>query len=302
MQITKAQTVAEYVLGYLPPAMAREIRTLCRVRRGGLSAVREIRIRKSARCSLLFPDESLPLSCIVGEREMEEMIRKISDGALYAHRDSIAGGYISLDFGVRVGLVGVARYEGERLAGVSSFSSVVFRIPGGECAFSEELCEVFYHSVRRGMIIYSPPGVGKTTALRSLAASLGVRMRVAVIDERREFYPDDYRALEVDILSGYKKAAGLEIATRTMSPEVLFIDEIGGGEVEALLGVVRCGIPLVATAHAGSVGELLLRRNLQPLFECGAFDVAVGISRESGGYRITESELSMSTQEKKYEC
>jgi len=140
------------------------------------------------------------------------------------------------------------------------------------------------------MLVYSPPGVGKTTALRSLAMSIGSgsdAKRVAVIDERCEFPEEDFASAEVDILKGYKRKNGIEIATRTMSPEVIIIDEIGADEAAGVAMAVRTGIPLIATAHAASADEVLGKPSLSPLFECGVFDLLVGISFAEGKYRLT---------------
>lgn len=285
----KSRERVEEVLGILPVRMREEIKRVCRSRRGGLSQIREIRVRRFGVSSLLHGHEHIFLFYRPSGEEIEGIVTRLCDGGLYAHRDSISSGYIPMSGGVRVGVCGVARYEYKSVIGVSEMSSLVFRIPGHECAFGEELYRIFCDGVGSGMLIYSPPGVGKTTALRSLAAYLGTRgrRRVAVVDERCEFLPEDYADAEVDLLRGYKRRAGLEIATRTMSPDVVMIDELGGDDAASVIGVVRCGIPLVATAHAASYGELLSKASLAPLLDMGAFDVFVGISSTDGVYRLT---------------
>ena len=229
----------------------------------------------------------------VSREEMEGLVKRLTDGALYAHRDSIASGYICLEGGLRVGVCGHARYDGERLVGVGDISSLIFRIPGGECAFGDEIYSAYLSGVRSGMLIYSPPGVGKTTALRHLAKAIGGRgqLRVAVVDERLEFCESDYSGCDVDILRGYKRRQGIEIATRTMSPDVIIIDEIGGDDAASIIDVLRCGIPIIATAHASSFEEIKAKRSIAPLISIGAFDLFVGIKREGGGYRLRVDRL-----------
>jgi stage III sporulation protein AA len=111
------------------------------------------------------------------------------------------------------------------------------------------------------------------------------------VDERCEFSAEDYSECEVDILRGYKKREGIEIATRTMSPEVLCVDEISGEDGASIAGVVRCGIPIIATSHASSRDELFSKSSLLPLFDCGVFDVFVGISRTDGTYSLSVDRL-----------
>ena len=277
-------------LSYLPERIREEIVRLAESRKGGLGELREIRLRRGGRSHIIIGRERLPLYSVLGDEETRKLVEGLCDGALYAHRDSIASGYLSLCGGIRVGLCGYARYEHRAFVGVSEMRSLLFRIPTDRCEFEEELYEVFKSGIGHGMLIYSPPGIGKTTALRSLARSIGTgkySKRVAVIDERCEFDEDDYQSAEVDILKGYRRREGLEIATRTMSPELVMIDEIGGDDAQGVAQVIKCGIPLVATAHAGSLEELLSRRALFALFECGAFDVFVGIRERMGRYTLS---------------
>lgn len=280
------------ILSILPPNMSCEIRRILRSRAEGEGGVSEIRLRRDGFSSFRMGQENIRIFSRVGREEIDEVVSKICDGALYAHRDSITSGYVSLGGGVRVGLCGRASYEGGRLVGISDMRSLLFRIPTGSCAFSDEIFEIFRLGVGSGMLIYSPPGVGKTTALRSLAASLGSHgYRVAVVDERCEFPEEDYSECEVDILRGYRRKEGIEIATRTMSPDVIMIDELSGDEAGELSLVLRCGIPIVATVHASSIEEIRKKPSLEPLILCGAFEVAVGISVENGKYTLRTDRL-----------
>ncbi len=287
MNFSCATGRVERVLSFLPVQIEREIRRICRSREGDVSGIREIRARRGARCSVSYKNEKIVLKGTLSHKDAEDMLEKISGGSLYACRDKILNGYIPLGDGIRVGLCGTLSYEGGSAVGASDIGSFVFRIPTGECEFSEELLSVYRGEKFAGMLIYSPPGVGKTTALRSLAGEIGKACRVCVVDERCEFIEEDYLGSEVDILRGYHKRDGIEIACRTMSPEVIMVDEIGFLEAGSLLGVVRCGVPIVATAHARSFFELSQRADLSSLIGSGAFDVFVGIGREGGRYSLT---------------
>lgn len=290
MASVKCEDRVRAVLDVLPTKIAREIERVLASRRNGMGSVKEIRIRAHGSSTVLCGSESITLYEDCGVVEVGECVRRICDGALYAHRDSIMNGYIPMGRGIRVGLCGSAKYDGKRVVGISDITSLVFRIPGHECAFSSELYRIFCDGIGSGMLIYSPPGVGKTTALRSLAQKIGSgrdALRVAVIDERREFIPEDYENSEVDILEGYKRRIGLEIATRTMSPDVVMIDELLGEDAAQVMGVVRCGIPLIATAHAGSFEELLSKASLAELISSGVFNTFVGISLDRGVYSLS---------------
>ena len=294
MEKLKEKSRVEMVISLLPYGVKAEIKRLSLGRREGLSGIREIRIRRNGLNSILIGRDEISLLSSVDEVEMDVLFDRLIGGALYAHRDSIAEGYISIGRGVRVGVCGRASYDGSGLVGISDMTSLVFRIPTGECAFKDELYNIFISGIGRGMIIYSPPGVGKTTAIRSLAymASGGLNAkRVAIIDERGEFDEIDYLGRQVDILHGYKKGVGIEIATRTLSPQLIMVDEIGVEDADAILSSIKCGVPIVATAHAGSKEELLSRAPLRGVFDARAFDLAVGISFASSGYLLSVDRL-----------
>ncbi len=289
MVLTKTEERSEYVLTLIGGRTAEEIRRLACRRYSGISGIREISLRADGRSSVLIGEERLPLFSIITGTETESLVNRLCEGALYAKRDSISLGYLTLKGGIRVGIAGHAKYENGSMAGVADIRSLLFRIPGHACPFAEELHGIFSDGVGSGMLIYSPPGVGKTTALRVLAKRLGrgnAACRVAVIDERCEFDEEDYSDCEVDILKGYKRRRGIEIATRTMSPQVIMIDEIGADDATDIAAVSRCGIPLIATAHSGSYEELLEKNALYDLIGSGVFRVFVGISLSEGVYHL----------------
>ncbi len=283
MPKTREAVAWDRVIGKLPYDVRREILQIGASRKSFPSGLSEIRLRAGGRCSIIFTCESIPLLSGANESELEEVLMKVVDGSVYAYRDTLAEGYIPIDGGVRVGVCGRARYDKGELVGIHGVSSLVFRLPFGECLFADKLAELFSGSSRSGLLIYAPPGGGKTTALRSLAKMLSsgaFAKRVCIIDERCEFFPEDYLGCEVDILRGYKRAEGIEIATRTLTPEIIVIDEIGASEAEGLRSVIRCGIPVIATAHAMSIDELFKKPSLMPLIRDGVFDLFAGIVKK----------------------
>lgn len=278
------------VLKLLPRRAEIEISKLCK---GRCADVSEIRIRAYGRCSVRLAGRILALSSKISLEEIGEIVSKLCSGAVYAYRDSILNGYVPYSYGIRVGVAGSARYEGGRAVGIEEISSLVFRLPTRKSELSSELLCAF-RSAARGMIIYAPPGGGKTAALRSLSHSLGSGSRperVCIIDEREEFLPEDFSGCEIDVLRGYKKRAGIEIATRTLSPDVIIIDEISGEDAADLALAVRCGVRIAACAHASSLDELLSKPSLKPLFNAGAFDVAAGIFERQGRRRLEVKQI-----------
>lgn len=219
----------------------------------------------------------------VSDNEIERIFSLLCGGSLYAHLDTIARGYITLDGGIRVGIVGEASCDGAKIIGIRNISSFCIRIPHAIFVDAEKICDL----IRGGnsVLVYSRAGVGKTTLLRSVASRLSDArfedsVNVALVDTREELcFGLEGEGKRIDVLSGYPKREGIEIATRTMAPDVIVCDEIGVQEAGELLCSSNCGVITVASAHAGSLFELLRRNGIRELHDAGVFGYYVGISR-----------------------
>ena len=110
-----------------------------------------------------------------------------------------------------------------------------------------------------------------------------------VVDERSEFDRAEFESSSVDILSGYSRKEGIELALRTLTAEVLMVDELMGDECREIEYSFLSGIPVIATAHAGSLSELFQKRELGELIAKGVFSTFVGIRRVGGGYTLSVS-------------
>ena len=174
------------IVACLPGHVVRELFRIAHTRRGGVREISELHVTLGRRSSVFIGGERVLLGVEVTAHDMDITVHRVCGGAIYAHRDTISDGYVSLRGGVRVGICGQARYESDRLVGVSDVSSLVFRIPTATSSLKDELYSAWQGTVR-GMLIYSPPGGGKTTALRTLVAMIAERNpfeRIAVVDER----------------------------------------------------------------------------------------------------------------------
>lgn len=272
----------EKIFAALPEGLGRELNSILGGR-GGIGSLSELKLRSLGASSAVVSGERVRLFYPVGREGLSHALEVLSDGAIYSHRDTICRGFLSLSSGVRVGISGTARYDGGSLVGVSDISSLVFRIPTGEFEARAELVRVF-SECSRGILVFSPPGLGKTSALRALARDLSaLGEEIAVVDERCEFPEEDFRGASVDILRGYKRAEGIEIALRTLSPSVIIVDEVGRlSEAEAMLESLSSGVKVLVSAHAGTADEARSRAALAPFFEHGAVDRLVGIEIREG--------------------
>ena len=277
------------IIEYFPTDVSRFIVDELGRRNG---TVFEIRLRAEARSSILFDSGMRSLPRILGKRELDDILLALTGGALYAHRDTLTEGYVTPVNGVRVGVCGRLRYDGGIAVGLTEVRSLVFRIPHSNTETGDRLFDLWRSSGRGGMLVYSPPLGGKTTAIRRLADRIGKDgTRVLVVDERCEFFPEEYSSSEVDILRGYKKSKGIEIAVRTLGAGVVIVDEIGASEASEVLSSMALGIPFIATAHARSAEEILKRPVFRPFLEARVFDSIVGIRRVGASFGVEETRL-----------
>ena len=81
------------------------------------------------------------------------------------------------------------------------------------------------------------------------------------------------------MLTGCGKSEGVEMALRTMGPQVIAVDEItASSDCEALTHAGWCGVKLLATAHAANLEDLRSRPVYRPLWSSGLFDTLVVMS------------------------
>ncbi len=278
-----AECIPRIFESILPFRLTDEIRSL------ECDMIEEIRLRRDRCATINCGGRNIILHSVTYGEQMDQMLLSLCGGSLYAHTESIARGYISLDGGIRVGVCGHAAIEHGHIIGVSRVSSLVIRLPHPTPPHvGREISELVREGdLTGGVLLYSVPGEGKTTVLRGAAAHLasGERpLRVAVIDTRGELaYSLDAPRLTVDILTGYPKKEAIEIAVRTLGAQVMICDEIGdGAEAEAIISAHNCGVPLLASAHAGSRAELMRKPGIAALHKSGAFAKYVGLHRIQG--------------------
>ncbi len=247
--------------------------------------IEEIRLRSGKFASVTVDQKNIMLPVISESSELEKIVNEICGGSLYAYRDSLLGGYVTIPGGIRVGICGRASTDDRKLIGISDFTSLNFRLPKTVFRVGKPVVELLRRSACSvGILVYSPPGEGKTTLLRSVAAEMASGdnpIRVAVVDTRKELeFSLDRRDLCMDILSGYPKAEGIEIACRTMNAQLIVCDEISGvREAEAMISAQNCGVSFVASAHADRVNGLLHRTPIRLLHRARVFEYYVGIER-----------------------
>ena len=248
------------------------------VEKSGMTAIEEIRIKSDRNAWVSGGRNNQRLDITVTRDELEDILVRACGGSLYSAAESIKRGYVSVGDGVRVGVGGEWT-----VGGIRKITSLVIRVPhrvkidvGG---VRELLCGF---GMSRGILVFSPPLGGKTSFLREVArclASGDKPLRVVVVDTRGELEYSLGDGLCLDVLSRYPRKEGIEIAARTLGAQVVICDEIGVGESDAICELHGGGVPLVASAHAASLSDLLSRRGIDSLHRAGVFGAYLELSR-----------------------
>ena len=216
--------------------------------------------------------------------DVDATFQRICNYSVYARQKEIVNGFITLSGGHRAGICGTAVLNDNGITNIRAVSSINLRIAGERKGCAKGL----YESIgsRGSVLICGEPCSGKTTVLRDLARTLSIDggQNVSLIDERGELaavcdgVPQNDVGL-CDVFDGYPKGEAIRQALRTMSPQVVICDEIGGkSDVAAVRDCLHRGVRLIATAHARNETELFGSAHLKEILQTGAFAAFVFLS------------------------
>ena len=213
------------------------------------------------------------------------MVRDTFAGACkysaYAFEEEVKQGFLTIEGGHRIGMVGQAIMEDGRVKNLKYISGLNIRIANENLGCGTYLLnKIFAGKEPASVLIVSMPGGGKTTLLRDCIRGLSEGTetrrgyRVGVVDERGELGAA-YRGIlqnhlgpRTDVLDRISKKEGIFMLLRSMAPEIIDVDEIGSNEdEEALHKAMLCGCKLFATAHAASIQEARIRFEAMGIFE-----------------------------------
>lgn len=289
----------EMILPFLPKRIAEMLETVPPDDRDGME---EVRIRINRPLEITVRGKPKFLAYITPPEDAVQLLNKLGHFSMYTLEEELKRGYITIAGGHRVGLAGKVILENGSVKAIRDISSFNFRIAREKIGIAEPLIPLLYkHSWMHTMIIGAPQ-TGKTTLLRDIARVISSGdpkknlppFKVGIVDERSEIagcvkgVPQLTFGPRVDILDSCPKAEGMMMMIRSMSPDVLVVDEIGRKEDgEAILEAVNAGIKLIMTTHGDSLEDIKKRPTLRPILEMGIFDRFVVLARGSGPGMIT---------------
>ena len=112
---------------------------------------------------------------------------------------------------------------------------------------------------------------------------------MGIVDERSEIaacfqgIAQNDVGMRSDVLDGCPKAQGMMMLIRTMSPQVIAVDEIGNREdLEAIEYVMNCGCRILATVHGNSMEDIREKPGLSSFLQEKRFERYVVLGNRRG--------------------
>lgn len=243
----------------------------------------------------------------ITEQDILEMQNYISNYSLYAWQEELRNGFVTIQGGHRIGLAGGTTNHEGHMNGISYLTFFNIRVahervgcsdgilrflsedPQNTYSTSDRSAKTIIHNT----LIISPPGAGKTTLLRDCIRSISYGgIKIGLVDERSEIaasyhgIPQNDIGPRTDVLDGCNKPEGIQMLLRTMSPQVIAVDELGT-EVDflAVEQAAYSGCKVIGTVHAGSIKELQEKPILKKWCDKELFERFVFIEKGEDGIR-----------------
>lgn len=216
-----------------------------------IDEVREIRIRLNKPIFIILIKSELKIGYIPTLSDIEETFSRVCRFSPYAYIEEIKRGYITVEGGCRVGICGNV-VAGRNIKDITSLN---FRIAREVIDCSKDIIE----RIKGNVLIASPPGCGKTTILRDIIRQWSNSGKnIGVADERGEISGGGLDLGDrTDVMLNCPKTKAMEMLLRSMSPNVIAVDELGGAEdIKAAWTIIHSGVILLATIHSATIEEV----------------------------------------------
>jgi len=228
--------------------------------------------------------------------QVVKLVNQLSQHSLYALEEELKRGYITVVGGHRVGIAGKVVLEHGEVKGIRDLTSFNIRIAREKKGVAQAVMPfLFENGTLLNTLVISPPQCGKTTLLRDIARTISYgsewssSRKVGIVDERSELagclqgVPQRDVGPRTDVLDACPKAVGMMMLIRSMSPDVLIVDEVGRPEDgDAVWEAIHAGVAVICSAHGADVGEVAQRPMLGKLVRHGAFSRYIVLSRARG--------------------
>lgn len=275
--------------------------------------IKEVRIRRNGPVLIFKGNDNFYLKedgsytevagkgIFLSNQEFTDLFSHICRHSVYAFEEELSKGYLTVAGGHRIGVVGQTVWDGKHVKSMKYFTALNLRIAHEIKGVADKVLPYLYvKDTLKSTLIISPPGCGKTTLLRDLVRKISNGSRehfpqnVSLIDERSEIaacylgIAQNDVGLHTDILDACPKAVGMMMVLRSMAPQVIAVDELGGEEdYGAIRQVFYLGCKLIATIHGTGYETLNTNPYLKEMLQANRFERILFLQGRGGeGQRI----------------
>mgnify|MGYP001646554566 FL=1 len=281
----KRKIKMDEILRYFPNKIYQIFSNLLQENPQIANELQEIRIRVDKPIILKLREKDLILQYNILQTEILQIVERLCENSIYAYKNQICEGFITIKGGHRVGLTGSCVIENGKITNIKYISSLNIRIAREvkNCStrILREIIDIENKTIYNSIIV-APPGRGKTTILRDIIRRLSdgieeINFRgktCGVVDERGEIAamykgaPQNDVGIRTDIIENVSKNKGIHMLIRTMAPEIIACDEIGSKEdVEAIHYALYSGVKGIFTMHGKNVEDIKNNKQIYELIE-----------------------------------
>lgn len=236
--------------------------------------IREIRIRVNKPIIIRTNNQDIIIEYFVNQEEILETLSRLCENSIYAYKNQICEGFITIKGGHRVGITGSCVIENGKVLNIKYVSSLNFRIAREVINCSQKYLDKILDLKNQTIfntIIVGKPGSGKTTILRDIVRNLSNGIEkyqfqgktCGIVDERGEIaatfrgIPQNDVGIRTDVIENVSKPIGINMLIRSMAPEIIVCDEIGSKQdVLAIEYAIHSGIKGIFTMHGKNLEDV----------------------------------------------
>lgn len=275
----------EEILNYFPVNINNVLLNLINNNKHIENNIQEIRVRVDRPIILKIQKNNIAIDYIVNQREMLQIIERICENSIYAYKNQICEGFLTVKGGHRVGITGTVVIDNGNIINIKYISSINFRIARQVLNCSNRILKEIINKENNNIfnsLIVSPPGCGKTTILRDTIRRISngidemnfTGKTCGVVDERGEIaamykgIPQNDLGIRTDVIENVSKSKGMKMLIRSMSPEVIACDEIGSkDDVDAIENAINSGVKGIFTMHGKTLDDVRNNKDVYKIIE-----------------------------------